>query len=467
MQTEPRRTSGRSGLAPWERPRPIQTVSNAEGEQGRVDDHRFYLQTLSVLISKAAVLASGVLATVILARTLGPSGLGIYTAIFAVITIVLTLADLGVRQAVAYTMGQSKFDDQTIIGNVISLVIMVSLLAVTVVTAILLTGPARAYGLAVLAPAIASVPLLLIISYVRGVALAKGWLRRFNLADLLQKVGFVLFLTIGLVVLRTDVGGATSAYLLAAFVAGVYSLRWLGRLAPLRPRLQGTVIKQLLGLGVVYAIVLFSLSLNYRIDILLIERMLTAEDVGLYAVGARFAELIWQLPAAVGVVLFSSSARSAEATPAVARTAATLRLTLPVVALLCVLIVATAGWLLPAVFGPVFAESVASTRLLMPGVVTAVVFKILYADMAGRGNPRVGFWVFVPLAAVNVALNLVWIPRFGIEGAAAATTLTYVLGAIGFSWRYIRLEGVTLDTLFVPRRRDVSWMVRHRDDDAN
>jgi O-antigen/teichoic acid export membrane protein len=430
-------------------------------------DRRFAMQALSVLATKVLMLASGLLASIVIARALGPTGLGTYTAVFAVVTLVLTLADLGIRQATTYLMGGRTYDDETIVGNVLALLLVASVLATTIVAIVFWVGPARAHGAAVLVPALASIPLLLTIAFTKGAALAKGWIRRVNLADVWQKGGFLAALVLLLLVLDAGIAGATLAHALGAGMAAVLSLFWLQQVAPLRPRFDRPVVARLLRLGIVYAVVLFALNLNYRIDIVLIEALLGPREVGFYAVGVRFAELVWQLPAALGVVLFSASARASGSHEAVERTISVLRTTLPLVVAACLAIAIVAPWLIPGVFGAAFEASIASTRLLMPGVATAVVFKLLYADVAGRGRPAAGLWVFVPMAAANVVLNLVLIPRSGIEGAALATSITYVLGAVAFATQYGRREGVSVRDLFVPRRSDVALLGRRRPPDRS
>lgn len=438
-------------------------------------DRHFAMQALSVFATKVLVLASGLLASVVIARALGPTGLGTYTAVFAVVTLVLTLADLGIRQATTYLMGGRTYDDETIIGNVLALLLIASVLATTIVAFVFWVGPARSHGAAVLVPALASIPLLLTIAFTKGAALAKGWIRRVNLADVWQKAGFLVALVLLLLVFDAGVPGATLAHAIGAGIAAVMSLFWLRQVGPLRPRFDRPVVARLLHLGIVYAVVLFALNLNYRIDIVLIEALLGPREVGYYAVGVRFAELVWQVPAALGVVLFSASARASSSHEAIERAVAVLRTTLPLVVAACIAIAVVAPWLIPGVFGVSFEASTASTRLLMPGVATAVVFKLLYADVAGRGQPAAGLWVFLPMAAANVVLNLMLIPTFGIEGAALATSITYVLGALAFAAQYGRREGVSFRDLFVPRRSDLSVFRRRRrharsgsaDDSAN
>lgn len=415
----------------------------------------FYANTLTVLGTRVIMLGAGLVAAVVLARALGPDGFGIYTAIFATITIVLHLADLGVRQAVTYTMGQRHFRDQDIVSSLLAIAMLTSLVGVAATLAVFATGPTLSYGVGTLAPAIASIPLLLIATYSQGVALAKGKIGAFNRMELTQRLVFLLALAILLLLAGWGPPGATISYFLGALAVALYSIRVLARVATPRPAWVAGVPKALVSKGFAYAVALFLLDLNYRIDVILLERLASVESVGLYSAGVRLAELLWQIPAALGVVLFSDSAQSRERASAVATTTHVLRTTLPIVGLGCVGMYVVAPWVLSSLFGETFAPAVRATRLLLPGIAAAVVFKVLYADLAGSGRPRLAVPVFGAIATLNVALNFVLIPRMGIEGAAVASSASYVVGAVAFATMYARLHGVGLRETLVMNSSDI------------
>ena len=50
---------------------------------------------------------------------------------------------------------------------------------------------------------------------------------------------------------------------------------------------------------------------------------------------------------------------------------------------------------------------------------------------------------------VNVIFNILLIPRFGIAGAAMATSISYTLTSSIFLISFIKLTGLTLKELFV------------------
>ena len=102
------------------------------------------------------------------------------------------------------------------------------------------------------------------------------------------------------------------------------------------------------------------------------------------------------------------------------------------------------------------------TRLLLPGIVAFTVFKVLNMDLAGKGRPWVSLYVAVPAVLLNVALNLYFIPRYGANGAALASTVSYTVSALAFLIVYARAVDMPLGELLTYRRSDFDFFGKLR-----
>ena len=58
-------------------------------------------------------------------------------------------------------------------------------------------------------------------------------------------------------------------------------------------------------MGFLFAFSFVIIQLNFRIDILLLQKLSTLEEVGYYSLGVSIAEKLWQFPFAIGIVLMS------------------------------------------------------------------------------------------------------------------------------------------------------------------
>jgi O-antigen/teichoic acid export membrane protein len=144
----------------------------------------------------------------------------------------------------------------------------------------------------------------------------------------------------------------------------------------------------------------------------------------------------------------ASSEDARRVTPAASRT--TFWLTLGLSALLAIV-----AWpLVLALYGSEFLPSVAPLWLLLPGLVSLAVGRVLSADLNGRGLPGSVARANGSMAVVNIALNLWWIPIWGAAGAAAATSVSYTAAVLLLGRRYRRESGAGWGELLLLTRAD-------------
>ncbi|MCR4282998.1 MAG: polysaccharide biosynthesis C-terminal domain-containing protein, partial [Bauldia sp.] len=77
-------------------------------------------------------------------------------------------------------------------------------------------------------------------------------------------------------------------------------------------------------------------------------------------------------------------------------------------------------------FGPSFAEGYPLLSILSIGLLFRASIGPAETLLIMAGQQRITAWVYTAAFAVNVALNFTLIPRFGLAGAASATTMALV-----------------------------------------
>ena len=88
------------------------------------------------------------------------------------------------------------------------------------------------------------------------------------------------------------------------------------------------------------------------------------------------------------------------------------------------------------------------------------VLAILKTDLQGRGMPGTISILTSCALAVNLALNWVLIPRFGIEGAAMSSSVAYVLALLLVYGAYRRVSGRGLRETFLFTREELRIIAR-------
>ncbi len=83
----------------------------------------------------------------------------------------------------------------------------------------------------------------------------------------------------------------------------------------------------------------------------------------------------------------------------------------------------TAPWLLDGIFGVTAVPAALALRLLAAGLIFVFVIWILHAVAISVFEERLLLTTTLVGSFVNIALNIAFIPRYGRDGAAAATVL--------------------------------------------
>ena len=168
-------------------------------------------------------------------------------------------------------------------------------------------------------------------------------------------------------------------------------------------------------------------ALYFRVDIFLIQAWMGIEAVALYNAVFRLVEALRLFPAAVMAVAFPMLCRAVDAGPVV-RTASLLSSAAGAVATALWL---GAGWIVPLLYGTVYAEAVPLFRVLLlafplMSLNYALTHQIIGWDRQARYTAVCGLAL-----GFNVALNAAMIPSLGVLGAAWSTVWTELLVTSG------------------------------------
>ncbi|MBC7220188.1 flippase [Candidatus Bipolaricaulota bacterium] len=406
----------------------------------------------------------GVGTSVILARVLGPEGRGIYALAALLPSLIVTFGNLGIGPATVYYVARGEFRRQEILGNNVLLSlgvggigILTGLIVILFFREIVFPGVLPGYLLL----ALALVPVEVFFSYVRYVLLGAQRIKEFNYVQIAQSVLFLGFIALALLGLKAEVTGAILAGLITWLVVDALVFRLAKTVAggiDLKPN--ASYMKRTTTYGVQAHLSNILGFLNYRVDMFLVNGFLGPVAVGLYAVGVGLVEKLWMISQAASTVLFPRVAaetdeqRRREFTPLVARTV------LWTTALGALALALLSRWIVLLLYSEAFLPAVGALQALLVGIVALSAGRVLSNDIAGRGRPGLNIYTGVAAVATNVILNIIWIPRYGIAGAAWASTASYTLSFLGALFFYCRLSGNRWTEVVLPQRGD--WKLYQR-----
>lgn len=426
----------------------------AEGRASFVHD------ALRLITNRFLVMMVSFCTGVVLARSLGAEGRGLIAAVLVYPMMFLSLTEMGVRQSAVFYLGKQLYTDQQVVGAVSTLILVTGTVGALVVAGILLVTGNEGFTPLMVVLAVASIPLTLVKDYSSGIMLGKRLVGQFAKVQRMAEVQRLLMVVLLVWWLALGVVGALTAGLLASLLVASYALWRVSQIAPLRPNADWPVIRALLTKGVVYAVALFVLTLNYKVDIALMERLSSVSEIGIYTIAVGVAQLTWALPQSITTALFSHSATAKDEKAFSRKVARLFRVTVVISLLLVTLLAVAAPILIPLIYGEEFRSSVRPLHLLLPGVFCLLALKVLNMDLAGRGRPNVSLWITVPALLVNVGLNLYLLPRYGARGASVASSISYALAGAGLMGLYSRVTGVRLTELWRYQSSDFDFIPR-------
>ena len=186
-------------------------------------------------------------------------------------------------------------------------------------------------------------------------------------------------------------------------------------------------------------------NLLMQLDLLMVQSLTPGSGANfasaLYGSAAKLAQIPYSVLVALNFLIFPYIARSADqASPA--ETAGYIRQALRLGVALAtgpaiVLMFLSAG-AVGLVFGVRYVEATGVLETLSIGYIAFSLFTLTATILNGMGRPLVSLGIAAGTVAIQAALAALLIPRFGIEGAALASSLAYVFGfaaATMYLWR--------------------------------
>lgn len=417
----------------------VRALVMAGGDRGQVQ--RDALTAFLVRVASAALLY---LTQVVLARWMGGYEFGIYVLAWTWVLILGGLSHLGLSVAMIRLLPAYKEDGE---GDLLrGLLFGGRLIAIGVATAIAAMGFAGLYflgprliGQHMIWPAylaLVCLPMFALTDLQDGIGRARGWM---GVALLPPYVLRPLFLLGGMVAAHaaglpmtgvTAVGAAIGATWLAAIVQTIVVQRRLGTEITTGPRRYA--FKSWLGTSLPLLIIYACELTLQNADLVILSMYESPAEIGKYFAAAKTMALVMFVHYAVGsAIAHKFSALNArgdrEQLKAFVKDAVHWTFWPSLVAACGILLV---GKPLLWLFSADFTSAYPVMFILVLGFLVRASMGPAEFLLNMLGEQTLCAAVLVVTAALNIALNFVLIPRFGIIGAAAATSIALTVAAV-------------------------------------
>ncbi|MHB8095414.1 MAG: oligosaccharide flippase family protein [Candidatus Aminicenantales bacterium] len=416
----------------------------------------FAEKTWMTLQSRGGMLLMMAAVSLVTARTLGPAGKGMFTLAFLIPYALSQVGTWSIDSGHIFLVGRKRFSPASVFANAVFLSLGLGVLYISVFAVLFPTLKNSLFpSLSIPASFIPMLlmPILLFLRFGQGYFLGNYDIRGYNISLLLMRALDVVFVVLLTAVFRFGVMGAVAAVGLSAVAAAAETFRMMSKSARFRFRLDVPLFRESVRYGLRQHPGAVAQYFNLRLDMFYLATVVDPASLGFYSIATYAAETISYIPESMAVVLFPriSSVEKEEArriAPVVCRNAV-------VLVIACCGALAVLGRILIQVFfGSRFLPAYLPILLLLPGMVFLAVVKILARYMSGIGKPELNSYsALAGLIATVIGLALL-VPKYGIAGAAAASSAAYLVLAVTISVFYFRESGNRFLETFVVRPSD-------------
>lgn len=389
---------------------------------------RFSTQIGWTFATRVLMIFNSVAAGIIVAHWLGAEGVGQLAVINVAVATIVQLGSFGLPSSNTYFIAQDQARFRAAAINSLIFALGVgSLLAFVLSTA----ASARPdwFGLTavdLVHIAAVSIPFQLLTLIGLNILLAVGKIRQFNLLDLLSQSFVLINAAIVSRMINAGLGTLvlwnTITSVLVSVVVLLVLVSSAKRLVQSKWRPDMVLLRRMIGYGVKFHISILAGAIIIRADLLVVNHFRGAAEAGVYSIASQFALLLMVLPGVIATLLFprvtSEQDARGETTCQVSRYTT-------FVMFMCCLAAVPFSLLLPLIYGAAFSGATALLWILLPGVYLIGLESVLVQHFNALGLPRAIPLYWIATLVLNLILVFTLVPRFGAQGAAIASTISY------------------------------------------
>lgn len=407
---------------------------------------RNYLHT--VVTNVILKLFVGLAISVITARALGPEGRGEYNLLILIITTLTTLFNFGIPASNTYFVAKKKIEKEKLLRASFSIAAWLSIFSFLLLVALYYTKylhylfPVEKLTATMIA-SFAIIPIVFFNVFAQGIIVGENKIYLNNYIYLAsqstQAVTLGIAYALGLLSVQVAIALFAISNLVSFIIIGVSYRSAISALA--LHKMEWSEYKQLFVFSLPLQTGNIIQFLNYRLGAFIVNFFLGTTSVGLFFMAVNLVEILWLLSTSMAAVLLPTVAAEHEQSKRISVKAAVASFAVTFCA--GIVAFAVAPFLIVLLFGKEFAGSVLPFLILLPGIVVFSITNVLAAYMTGIGKP--GFNTTIAFVALifTVTLNILLIPRFGISGAAIASSVSYCIISSLSLLIFVRLAGLT------------------------
>jgi len=397
---------------------------------------RIFISTSSVFLANLIVALLGTVALRVMTVNLGPASYGVFVTGLRFVGAAILLTDLGVNSMTGREIARSPDDAHHILGANVALRVALSVVVIPIVSIagwVAYSSHAHSHDLVA---GIVIIAFAIPFDAVRAVSLAYFVSRienhRTAIINLLSQLLFVAF-AITAVLTHRGVIGCFWAYLAATMISSAVALWFTVGKVRFRPVLSLSrwmhVVRQSVSIGLIQVVNAVYLSAG----IIIMSLYLSSSAVGHYGVAAAITSFFLIIPVMymTSTLPLMTRADEGELYRLVRSSVADMSVVGSLVAAGCICV---GPGVIRVLAGAKFSQSATPLAILSVAVILTGVTSVFgFANFSQDRHHRM-LYVSVGGLVLNICLNVIVVPTYGINGAATVMIASEALILLGTYW---------------------------------
>lgn len=395
------------------------------------------------LLSQAVIIISGILNNMIIARTLGPEGQGVYALVLTTSVMLFVFGGGGIATSNIYWVKKDKSEASAIFINSIIFAILVSVIFFAAYILFAKDIMAKFFTPDISIILMISVPMIFIQEFNQGMLWGLERYDYHNFLSIFKASSLVVANIILVAILKFSLKFAVLGWFLAVSLTSIFStfILWkeIGSVV-LFPRILLLLRSLRMGIKVLAGDVMWFAAT--RIDIYIVAYFLGAKEVGYYSIAILIMQMVNLIPAILGKFIFNNSIINNDRENILALHLIKITILYAAIAVLAILL--SGKLLIWLLFGPAFEKTFECLLLLLPAAMAQSMNTSLGYFIGGKkAIPLYNIFAIIITMLISVVLNIFLVPRFGINGAAVASSVSQVVQLILFL-RFLKKNNIKL-----------------------
>ncbi len=387
----------------------------------------FVNSVAATFVAKIGGAVIGLISSVVITRMLGPDGRGVFITAMTLVSIGMQFANLGLHSSNSYYLSRDSSLLNAIVANSVLLALGLGFFVggglVIIVNA---SSMAVTLNSGILSYLFLSIPAGLAYMLTINLLVVIDKVALFNYIE----IGVKLIILIFVLIVSSVLGPTPDLFMQTALIAQLIGFLLISRVLNFDfSKLRNASVK-LIFEQIPFAFRSYIASLlgflMLRSDILMVQSMSGNKEVGYYSVGVAIVDMIYFIPASIGLILFPKLAKMPD--PMMRRRLVwrAFFFTGGILIFTSLSIYICATFIVETMYGYAFLPTVPMLNILLLAIIFYGLSSILTCQLLANGLPWSSIWIWLLGFLMNVGLNFVLVPSWGGEGAAIASVFAYL-----------------------------------------